>query len=172
MKKIINVLELFKGTGSIEKAFNSIEKDNDNYEFDIISLDIDKRFNPTHLCNILEFDYKQYPKDYFTFIWGSPPCNTFSMLRNSWIGRTFKDGRYVTKELLEEDIKNIGLPPLYKLKEIIEYFKPKYYFIENPASGKMKNYIDDNFLYDINNYVVSYCHYGFDYKKIQQYGLI
>jgi len=156
----MRVLELFKGTGSIEKAFKSIDKN-----IEVISLDIDKRFNPNHLCNILDFDYKQYPNNYFDIIWGSPPCNTFSMLRNSWIGRKFKDGRYVTKELLEEDIKNIGLPPLYKTKEIIEYFKPKYYFIENPETGKMKNYIDHNFLYDINKYVVSYCKYGFEYKK-------
>jgi site-specific DNA-cytosine methylase len=156
----MRVLELFKGTGSIEKAFNSIDKN-----IEVISLDIDKRFNPTHLCDILEFDYKQYPNNHFDIIWGSPPCNCFSHLRNTWIGRTFKDGRYVTKELLEEDIKNIGLPPLYKLQEIINYFKPKYYFIENPATGKMKNYIDDNFLYNINKYIVSYCKYGFDYKK-------
>ena len=156
----MRVLELFKGTGSIEKAFKSIDKN-----IEVISLDIEKRFNPTHLCDILEFDYKQYPNNYFDIIWSSPPCNCFSHLRNTWIGRTFKDGRYVTKELLEEDIKNIGLPPLYKTKEIIEYFKPKYYFIENPATGKMKNYIDDNFLYDITKYIVSYCKYGFDYKK-------
>ena len=165
MKKIINVLELFKGTGSIEKSLKQIEKDNDNYEFNIISLDIDKRFNPTYTCNILDFNYKQYPKDYFTFIWGSPPCDKFSQLRNCWIGRTFKDGRYVTKELIEDEINTIGLPPLYKTQEINNYFKHKYYFIENTSTSKMKNYIDDNFLYDINKYIVSYCKYGFDYRK-------
>ena len=156
----MRVLELFKGTGSIEKAFKSIDNN-----IEVISLDIEKKYNPTHLCNILDFDYKQYPKNHFDIIWGSPPCDKFSQLRNCWLGRTFKDGRYVTKELLEEEIKTIGLPPLYKTKEIIEYFKPKYYFIENPATSKMKNYIDDNFLYDINKYIVSYCKYGFDYRK-------
>ena len=156
----MRVLELFKGTGSIEKAFKSIDEN-----IEVISLDIDKRFNPTHLCNILDFDYKQYPNNHFDIIWGSPPCDKFSILRNCWIGRTFKDGRLCTKELLEDEIKTIGLPPLYKTKEIIEYFKPKYYFIENPASSKMKDYIDNNFLYDINKYVVSYCKYGFDYQK-------
>ncbi len=170
MKKI-NVLELFKGTGSIEKAFKSIEKDNDNLEINVISLDIEEKYNATHTCNILDFDYKQYDKDYFNIIWGSPPCDKFSKLRNCWIGRTFKNGVLCTRELLEEEIKTIGLPPLLKLKEIINYFKPKYYFIENPFTSKMKDYIDNkDFLYDINKYVVSYCKYSsendiFDYKK-------
>ena len=170
MKKI-NVLELFKGTGSICKALKTIEKDNDNLEINVISLDIEEKYNPTHICNILDFDYKQYDKDYFNIIWGSPPCDKFSKLRNCWIGRTFKNGVLCTKELLEEEIKTIGLPPLYKLQEIINYFKPKYYFIENPFTSLMKGYIDNkDFLYDINKYVVSYCKYSsendiFDYKK-------
>jgi len=170
MKKI-NVLELFKGTGSICRALKTIEKDNDNLEINVISLDIEEKYNPTHICNILDFDYKQYDKDYFSIVHGSPPCDKFSKLRNCWIGRTFKNGVLCTKELLEEEIKNIGLPPLLKLQEIINYFKPSFYFVENPFTSKMKDYIDNkNFLYDINKYVVSYCKYSsendiFDYKK-------
>ena len=156
----MRVLELFKGTGSVEKAFKSIDKD-----IEVISLDIEKKYNPTHLCNILDFDYKQYPNNYFDIIWGSPPCDKFSQLRNCWKGRKMKNGIILTDEIILKDIQTIGLPPLYKLKEIINYFKPKYYFIENPASSKMKNYIDNNFLYDINKYIVSYCKYGFDYRK-------
>ena len=144
MKKKINILEIFCGTKSISKAFKTIEKDNYNYEFNIISLDIDKRFNPPHLCNILDFNYKQYPKDYFTFIHSSPPCNTFSHMRHTNLGKKIKNGngKIYTKESLEEDIINFGLPPLYKTQEIINYFNRKYYFIENTSTSKMKNYID------------------------------
>lgn len=156
----MRVLELFKGTGSIGKSLKSI---NENIE--VISLDIEKKYNPTHLCNILDFDYKQYPNNYFDIIWGSPPCDKFSHLRNCWKGRKLKNGIILTEEIIQKEIETIGLPPLYKLQEIINYFKPKYYFIENPATSKMKNYIDHNFLYDINKYIVSYCKYGFDYKK-------
>ena len=162
----MRVLELFKGTGSIGKSLKSIDEN-----IEVISLDIEKKYNPTHLCDILDFDYKQYPKNHFDIIWGSPPCDKFSRLRNTWIGRRFKNGELCTKELIEDEIKKIGLPPLYKLQEIINYFKPKYYFIENPSTSKMKDYIDNkDFLYDINKYVVSYCKYSsqndvFDYRK-------
>ena len=52
-----------------------------------------------------------------------------------------------------------GLPLLIRTEEIIDYFKPTYYFIENPKGGKMKDfcyrpYVD-----------VSYCRYGYDYRK-------
>ncbi len=156
----MRVLELFKGTGSVEKAFKSIDTN-----IEVISLDIEKKYNPTHLCNILDFDYKQYPKNHFDIIWGSPPCDKFSHLRNCWKGRELKNGIILTEEIIQKEIETIGLPPLYKLQEIINYFKPKYYFIENPSTSKMKNYIDHNFLYDINKYIVSYCKYGFDYQK-------
>jgi len=47
-----------------------------------------------------------------------------------------------------------------KVREIIDYLKPKYFFIENPQSGLMKTYITD-----LNFYDVDYCKYGFDYRK-------
>ena len=61
---------------------------------------------------------------------------------------------------LEEDIENIGLPILRKTEEIIEYFKPLYYFIENPHMGKMKHYINKPY------YDVDYCKYAdWGYRK-------
>ena len=40
-------------------------------------------------------------------------------------------------------------------EEIIDYFKPPLYFIENPQTGKMKDYISDRPYYD-----VDYCKYS------------
>ena len=56
----------------------------------IITVDIDKQFNPTHLCDMLDFDYKQYPKDYFSIVWASPCCTNYSVLQNCNIGRMRK----------------------------------------------------------------------------------
>ena len=56
--------------------------------------------------------------------------------------------------------EELGLPILNKVKEIIDYFKPTYYFIENPLSGRMKDYMTEYKHTD-----VCYCMYGFDYKK-------
>ena len=76
-------------------------------------------------------------------------------MRNIHIGR---NGH--TAETLQRDIDNIGLPILRQTEKIIDYFKPKYYFIENPQTGRMKEYIDKPF------YDVDYCMYSdWGYKK-------
>jgi len=147
----IKVLELFSGTHSVGKVCK--EK---NWE--VVSLDLhDADIN----CDILQWDYKKdYPTGYFNIIWASPPCVFFSTLRRCCIGRKLKDGEILTKEKIEDDIINKGLPILRKTEEIIKYFKPQYYFIENPQTGRMKNYMTEYKHYD-----VDYCKYGFDYRK-------
>ena len=70
----MNVLELFSGTGSVGKCCKELG-------WDVVSVDIEKKFNPTHLCNIMDFDYKQYPKNHFSIVWGSPPCTNYSQLK-------------------------------------------------------------------------------------------
>ena len=106
-------------------------------------------------CNILDWDYKVYPVGHFDVVWASPPCDTFSNLKNCWIGRNG-----YTRESIQNDIDNIGLPILRRTGEIINYFNPTYYFIENPQTGKMKEYTDKPF------YDVDYCKYSdWGYKK-------
>ena len=148
----MRILELFKGGGSITNFF----KDNENIE--VISLDILEKYKPSIVCDIMEFDYKQYEPGYFDIIWASPECKIFSMLQNSWIGRKWKDMNELNNER-EKHSKFIN-----KTIEIIEYLKPKYYFIENPAYSTIWNYIE-NKEYLENCVIVDYCYFGFDYKK-------
>lgn len=147
----MRVLELFSGTGSVGKVCK--EKD-----WEVISLDLK---NADINCNILDWDYTVYPPGHFDIIWASPPCDTFSTLRRSWIGRKLKvfGDNIVTAEMLDNDMEENGLPILNRTIEIIDYFNPKFYFIENPKTGKMKNYIKLPF------YDVDYCRYGLEYKK-------
>jgi hypothetical protein len=148
----MKVLELFSGTGSVGK----IAKE---FGWEVISLDLK---NADIETNILDWDYKIYQPEEFDIIWASPPCDTFSNLRKSWIGRKLKchHGEVCTKELIQNDIDTIGLPILRKTEEIIDYLKPKYYFIENPQTGQMKDYITKPF------YDVDYCKYAdWGYKK-------
>jgi hypothetical protein len=84
------------------------------------------------------------------------------MLRKTCIGRKLKchGGAVCTKELLQRDIDTIGIPILRKTEEIIEYLQPKHYFIENPQTGKMKDYVSRPF------YDVDYCRYAdWGYQK-------
>ena len=141
----MKVLELFSGTKSVGKVA-------ENLGYEVISLDLkDADIN----CDILNWDYTVYPSGYFDVIWASPPCNTFSFLRDGNIGR-----HGFTKERIQDDINNIGLPILRKTEQIIDYFKPIYYFIENPQTGRMKEYIDKPY------YDVDYCKYAdWGYRK-------
>jgi hypothetical protein len=148
----MRVLELFSGTGSVGKICK--EKG-----WEVISLDLKKADINT---NILDWDYTIYPEGHFDIIWASPPCNTFSRLRMTWIGRKLKchNGEVCSRELLQKDIDNIGLPILRRTEKIIDYFKPKHYFMENPQSGEMKKYVDKPF------YDVDYCKYSnWGYQK-------
>jgi len=136
----MRLLELFSGTGSVGKVAHALG-------YEVISLDL---ADATICCDILDWDYKAaFSVGHFDIIWASPPCNTFSKMRHSNIGRYG-----VTMETIERDISNIGLPILRRTLEIIDYYKPGLYFIENPQTGKMKDYIDRPY------YDVDYCKYS------------
>lgn len=150
------LLELFCGTKSVGSC---VEAKFPQFT-EIISVDNSKRWKPTHLVDVLTWDYKIYPPNHFDVIWCSPPCTTFSLAKFSNIGRKIKGSDIIrTYQHCIDDIEKFGLPLLKKTLEILEYFKPSVWFIENPRDGKMKDYLDFNF------YDCSYCQYGFEYRK-------
>jgi len=151
----MRILELYSGTGSVSKVCKE-------RGWDVVSVDIDGRADIT--IDMLKWDYK---KDFkigdFDIIFASPPCDTFSSMRRSWINRKLKafGDNIVTAEMLDNDMIQNGLPLVRKTEEIIEYFKPKYFFIENPATGRMKNYLTH-----LKHHDVTYCSYSdWGYKK-------
>ena len=146
------LLDLFTGTGSVARVAEDLG-------FEVHTLDIDPKCKPDICADILEFDYKAaFVPGYFDIIWASPPCDTFSTARRSNIGRTVK-GEVMTAETLLRDTLNEGVPILRKCQEIIHFLQPKVYFIENPFTGAMKNYIETKPI------VYDYCMYGFGYRK-------
>ena len=149
-------LELFSGTGSVGDALRPLG-------YEVVSVDITDKFHtPTHKTDILTWDYTIYPPGHFDIVWASPPCESFSKCRLCWIGRKnrhFGDA-VITKDMLIADEIAKGLPLLRKAQEIIAYFHPRRWVIENPADGRMKNYITEAPV------VVDYCKYSdFGYKK-------
>tara|TARA_R110001632_G_scaffold134650_2_gene250214 strand:+ start:1002 stop:1625 length:624 start_codon:yes stop_codon:yes gene_type:complete len=138
----MNVLELFSGTGSVGKCCKELG-------WDVVSVDMEKKFNPTHLCNIMDFDYKQYPKNHFAIVWGSPPCTEYSKAKSQGV----------------RDIEGANIIVL-KTIEIINYFNCDYWFIENPQTSLlkqqpfMKQLEIDYFFHD-----ADYCMYGLPYRK-------
>ena len=146
----MRVLELFSGTHSVGKVC-------DELGWECISLDLAEA---TLNIDIMKWDYKAaYPAGYFDIVWASSPCTHFSNLKRCNIGRPAKDGRIFIHKTIEDDIQNIGLPMLRRTEEIIDYFQPKFWFLENPQTARTKNYIDRPF------YTVDYCMYGMPYRK-------
>ena len=139
------LLELFAGTGSVGKAFLQ-------YGWEVVSLDTvrGKQYPITIRSDILTWDYKDaYPPNYFDAIHASPPCTHYSIARTS--GKTPRDlvgaDRLVDRTL-----------------DIIEYFKPKVWLIENPYTGLMKS---RPCMAGMDRYLrtVCYCRYGMQYRK-------
>ena len=137
----MKLLELFCGTKSVSKAIG-------NRYTEIINLDLEAKFEPTIVKNILDWDYKIYPPGYFHTIWASPPCTEFSCLNNS----------------RPDKIPNLALSDslVQKTIEIIEYFNPEKFFIENPQSGTLK---ERSYMETIPFIDIDYCQFGFPYRK-------
>ena len=148
----MKLLDIFTGTGSVAKVAKELG-------YEVISLDIDSRCNPTVCADIMSLDYKDmWDPHEFDIVWSSPPCDFFSAARRSNIGRKVR-GELVTAETLLQDAENIGVPVLRRCQEIIEYLQPKVWFIENPYTGKMKDYITKKpIIYD-------FCMFGFKCRK-------
>ena len=125
------ILELFSGTGSIGKVAV-------NYGFDVVSLD--KDMDATIKMDITNWNYKEYPPKYFDVIWSSPPCTEDSIAKTTGIRKI---------ELANNIVKRV--------LEIISYYDPIYYFIENPQTGLLKKQI---FMLDIPYNDLDYCKYG------------
>jgi len=136
----MRLLELFSGTGSVSKAIHKEFK-----ETEIISIDILDKFNPTIRTDILDWDYKIYPPHYFDVIWASPPCTEYSRAKT-------RSPRNL--DLADSIVK--------RTLEIIDYYKPTTFFIENPHSGLLKS---RPFMTGIPYYTVDYCQYGMPYRK-------
>ena len=137
----MKLLELFSGTGSVRKAVGH------KYE-EVISLDILESFNPTICTDIMQWDYKQYPVGYFDCIWASPPCTEYSAILYS------RPERQRNLEMANNIVK--------RTIEIIDYYKPVKWFIENPQTGLLK---EQDFMLGIPFIDVDYCKYGFTYRK-------
>ena len=148
----LRLLDLFCGTKSVARVAEDLG-------YEICTLDMDSKCEPDICADILEFDYEcAFVPGQFDVVWCSVPCDTFSVARRSNIGRMVH-GSLMTSERLISDMEEIGLPILRKTQEIIEYLQPKMWFIENPFTGAMKNYIETK------PAVYDYCMYGFGYRK-------
>lgn len=139
----MNVLELFAGSRSIGNAAEELGHN-------VFSSDIEPFNRIDYVVNILEFDYRMVP---FVpdVIWASPPCTGFSVAA---IGHHWKlvNGIYIP----QTETAKLGIEIAKKTIEIINYYKPKYFFIENPRGMLRKM----DFMQPFYRNTISYCQYG------------
>ena len=131
----MNLLEMFSGTGSVGLVAKSLG-------FNVISLDLK---NADINTDILKWDYKQFDRNHFDFVWASPPCTEYSKAKTTGVRKIEHANAIVLRTL-----------------EIIDYFKPKYWIIENPQTGLLK---EQAFMSGLKYYDVDYCKYGMNYRK-------
>lgn len=138
----MNLIDLFCGTKSIANIF--VEEG-----FQVLTLDKDSRFNPDVCIDILEWDYRDTEKP--DVIWASPPCQGFSVAS---IYRNWRLENRVFRHISET--AELGMNLVRKTIEIINYFKPKYWFIENPRAMLRKM----DFMQELPRNTITYCQYG------------
>ena len=150
------LLELFCGTKCVGEVYEKAG-------YEVVSLDYNKKFNATHIEDILVWNYKQYPEDYFDVIWASPDCTTWSLSSG---------GKYRTKENIYglnnkyQEKATLGNNMVLRVIEILKYFKCNTWFIENPKAlmihfPPLKKFIEENNYYNTLVYYGNYNDWGF-----------
>ena len=88
----MRLLELFSGTGSVGQAFKG-------KGYDVISVDMSDKFEPTIVADILLWDYTVFPTGYFDVVWSSPPCTEYSRAKTIGVRDLVGADKCVTKVL-------------------------------------------------------------------------
>ena len=135
----LRMLDLFSGTGSVGKRFLL-------QGYEVVSLDIKRSEHPTICMDILRWKFKEYPPGYFDVIAAGPPCDDYSLAKNLRPRKFHHADRLVRKTV-----------------EIIRYFKPRLWWIENPRTGFLKT---RNVVKDLDFIDVDYCQFSnWGYQK-------
>ena len=144
----MKVLELFAGSRSVGKVANQLG-------WEVFSSDFEAFEGIDYQIDILKFDVSKVPFKP-DIVWASPPCTGFSVAA---IGRNWE--KTETDAIPKTDTARLGIELVKKTIEIIEHFKPQYFFIENPRGMLRKLEIVQRF----KRQGVTYCQYGDDRMK-------
>ena len=133
-------LDLFSGSGGVGAQIQQ-------WDFKVWSLDIDPKPCPTICVDIMDWDYvSEFPPHFFHLIAAGPPCTEYS------IAKTIGERNLAKADTLVQ-----------KALEIIEYFQPKIWWIENPRTGLLKTREIVAGLHFIDVDYCQFCDWG--YKK-------
>jgi len=135
----LRMLELSSGTGSVGNVARSLG-------WEVVSLDRDL---PADIeVDIMEWNLEAstYPRNYFHFIWASPPCTEYSRAKTTGPPRQIEEANAIVSRTFE----------------IIDYFDPIFWCVENPQTGLLK---DQAIMQHKPFKDIDYCKYGKLYRK-------
>ena len=133
-------LFLCSGTGSVGEPFREAG-------WDVIDVDWDGRYGAEIQTDITTWDYAAaFPPDHFDVVWASPDCTQYSRAKTTGPPRDFEKADRLVQAC----------------REIVNYFYPVIWWIENPDSGLLKTRPCVEGLPYIR---VDYCMYGAPYRK-------
>ena len=140
------LLELCCGSKSVSKYFEA-------QGWECVTVDIDKKFEPTIIADVRDIDPPNtWKAGEFDVVWCSPPCTFFSIAR-SRAPRDFRSADQIViacwdiiRHLISDTTKNV------------------FWFMENPATGYLKTrpYMQE---FEEEKKTLCYCKYGCPYKK-------
>ena len=114
--KVLRALDLFSGTGSVANALR-------DQGYHVVRVDNDPKRKADVKESILHWDYvSAFPVGYFDVVAASPPCTEYSTAMSRRRPR-----------MLEQSDALVA-----KAIEIIQHFKPRLWWIENPRWGLLR----------------------------------
>ena len=133
----MKLLELFSGTGSVGKIARI-------FNIEVTSLDRDMTADIK--MDIMDWDYKAaFEPGTFDIIWASPPCTEYSRAKTTGTRDIAGSNKVVQRAL-----------------DIIHYFQPRWWIVENPQTGLLKQ---QPMMQDLPFNDLDYCKYGMPYRK-------
>lgn len=142
----MRVLELFSGTGSVGKVCREMG-------WEVVSLDICNKHNPSICIDFMNWDYTQL--QHIDIIWASPDCRCYSMASGN--------KHWGADRQPKTEQAKLSLKLLMRLKDCIRHHETKnhdlVWFIENPRA-RMRWFNDD-----MPRHTVCYCKYGCNRMK-------
>lgn len=145
----MKILELFAGTRSIGRAFES-------RGHEVFSVEWDKQFENINLyADIMTVTAEQIIEQFGKpdVIWASPDCTTFSIAAISHHRKKNPETGYL--EPVSEYAKFCDELDRHVMRLISE-LSPQFWFIENPRGGMRKT----EWMQGLPRYTVTYCQYG------------
>ena len=112
-----------------------------------LTLDISSKCSPDVCTDLMSWEYTDFALEPPDFIWCSPPCTHYSIARS--------------KAKTPRDLEGSDAI-VQRCLDIIRYWRPRYWVIENPQTGLLKT---REVVQGLEFKDVDYCMYGAPYRK-------